>query len=84
METSIIVAIITGVLACVGSIGGQLVIAANARKKAETEQAVRDERTKMRLDGIEAKLDIHNGYAARFEEVAVSLAELRTELRLTH
>ena len=33
-----------------------------------------------RLDSIDKKLDEHNGYAQRFEEVAVSLAELRTEL----
>ena len=76
--TAVAVALITGICAVIG----QWLIARENKRKSDAEQAVRDERTKMRLDSIEAKLDEHNGYAKRFEEVAVSLAELRTELRL--
>lgn len=73
---SIIVAIITGLCAVLG----QYLIARENKRKADTEQAVKDAIFQQRLENIERKLDEHNGYAQRFEEVAVSLAELRTEL----
>ena len=85
MEQSIIVALITGICAVLG----QWLIARENKRKADTEQAVKDAKMEMRLDAIDAKftdvatrLDEHNSYAKRFEEVAVSLAELRTELEL--
>lgn len=78
MEQSIIVALITGICAVLG----QWLIARDNKRKADTEQAVKDAIMQQRLDTIEKKLDEHNGYAKRFEEVAVSLAELRTELEL--
>lgn len=73
---SIIVAAITGICAVIG----QWMIARKNRAEDETKQAVKDAIMEQRLDSIEKKLDEHNGYAQRFEEVAVSLAELRTEL----
>lgn len=73
---SIIVAAITGICAVIG----QWMIARKNRAEDETKQAVKDAIMEQRLDSIEKKLDEHNGYAKRFEEVAVSLAELRTEL----
>lgn len=76
MEQSIIVALITGICAVIG----QWLIARENKRKADTEQAVKDALMQERLDGIVKRLDEHNNYAARFEEVAVSLAELRTEL----
>lgn len=76
MEQSIIVALITGVCAVIG----QWLIARENKRKSDTEQAVKDALIQQRLDSIDKKLDEHNGYAQRFEEVAVSLAELRTEL----
>lgn len=76
MEQSIIVALITGICAVIG----QWLIARENKRKADTEQAVKDALMQQRLDSIDKKLDEHNGYAKRFEEVAVSLAELRTEL----
>ena len=78
METAIVVAIITGVC----SVVGQWLIASKNRREDETKQAVKDALMEARLDSIDKKLDEHNGYAQRFEEVAVSLAELRTELKL--
>lgn len=79
METAVLVAIITGVC----SVIGQWLIARKNREEEETRQAVKDALMEARLDSIDKKLDEHNGYAKRFEEVAVSLAELRTELKAT-
>lgn len=54
--------------------------AAAARKDAEArgkdEQELRD-----RLKSIEQKVDEHNGYAKRFEEIAVAISEIKTELK---
>ena len=76
MEQSIIVALITGICAVLG----QWLIARENKRKADTEQAVKEALLAERLDRLEAKVDEHNNYGKRFEEVAVSLAELRTEL----
>lgn len=75
---SIIVAIITGLCAVIG----QYMIYLKNKRESDARQQVRDAKTDMRLDAIETKLDEHNGYAKKFEEVAVALAELRTELKL--
>ena len=77
LETAIIVALITG--AC--SVVGQWIIAWSNKRKADAEQAVKDKETEMRLDRLESKIDEHNGYARRFEEIAVSIAEIKTELK---
>ena len=74
---SIIVAVITGFCAVLG----QWIIANKNRKEDETRREVERALTQAKLDAIEMKVDEHNGYAKRFEEVAVSLAELRTELK---
>lgn len=74
---SIIVAAITGICAVIG----QYLIARKNRAEDETKQAVKDALMEQRLDSIEKKLDEHNGYAKKFEEVAVKLAELSTEVK---
>ena len=78
METAIIVAVITGIC----SVAGQYMIYLKNKRESDARQQVRDAKTDMRLDAIETKLDEHNGYAKKFEEVAVAIAELRTELKL--
>lgn len=75
---SIIVAIITGLCAVLG----QWLIARDNKRKSDTEQAVKDALLAERLDRLESKVDEHNNYGKKFEEVAVSLAELRTELHV--
>lgn len=75
---SIIVAIITGVCAVIG----QWLIAKENKRKSDVERAVRDAHTEEILQRLEAKVDEHNGYAKRFEEVSVAIAELRTELKM--
>ena len=75
---SIIVAIITGTCAVLG----QWLIARENKRKSDMERAVRDAHVEEQLSRLEKKVDEHNGYAQKFEEVAVSLAELRTELKL--
>lgn len=75
---SIIVAIITGACAVLG----QWLIARENKRKSDMERAVRDAHVEEQLSRLETKVDEHNGYAKKFEEVAIAIAELRTELKL--
>lgn len=66
MSEVIIVAIITGLF----SVLGQWVISRE-----------REARMDERLKSVEKKLDIHNGYAEKFTEIQVSIAEISTEIK---
>ena len=89
METGIIVAIIAGFCSVLGSY-----LANRAgRKKSEQEKAVRDAQKDAELKAellaikneqvvIQEKLDEHNGYAKRFEEIAVAIGKIETKLEM--
>lgn len=81
MET-VIAALGGALIAGICSVIGQWFIAKSNKEKADTERAVRDALIDERDKRFEAKLDEHNGYAKRFEEVAVKLAEIETKLEL--
>ena len=76
---AIIVALITGVCSVVGN----FFVSKSYRTKAEQKREVDEAKVEMRLDSIEKKLDVHNGYAEKFGEISVTIAEILTELRLT-
>ena len=76
METSIIVAIITGLCAVIG----QYIIARQNKRQSDTERAVKDALLEQRLDRLEAKVDEHNGYAAKFAETCERLARIEQKL----
>jgi hypothetical protein len=38
----------------------------------------------MRLDSIEHKIDIHNGYAEKFGEIEKNITEINTKIHLWH
>lgn len=73
--------IIVAIIAAGGSIIGQWIISQNNRRKDEIANAVKETKNEMRLDSIEKKLDEHNGYAEKFGDIAVSLAEIRTQIK---
>lgn len=50
------------------------------RKKAAVEEALKDERLEQRLKNIEEKLDIHNGYAEKFEDMNAQLSDIKTDV----
>lgn len=80
MTEGVIIAIITGICAAIVAIIGQWGLLRKNRAEDAAEQARLDERTSNRLDAIEKKLDIHNGYAEKFGEIQVSLAVIRGEI----
>ena len=77
MSDSIIVALITGVCAVVG----QWLITHQQSEKRKTEDAVRDARLDDRLAGVEKRLDEHNNYAKRFEDIQVDIAVIKNDVK---
>lgn len=88
MSDAVLVAIITGAFAVLG----QWMIARNERKKRteadlekETQraiaEAVKDERLENRLQSIENKLDIHNGYAEKLGNIEKSIAVIENDIK---
>lgn len=77
MSDVIIVALITGVF----SVIGQWLISRQQTNKRKTDDAVRDARLEDRLKSVERKLDEHNGYASRFNEIGIDIAVIKNEIK---
>lgn len=79
----IVAPIITGIFAIIG----QYIISNKKAKEQEIKDAVRDQRIDDRLARIEEnqtrqekKLDEHNGYAKRFEEIEKAIIKIETKI----
>lgn len=72
----IVAPLITGVFAVIG----QYIITNKKSKEQEIKDAVRDQKTEDRLERIEDKLDEHNGYAKRFEEIEKAIVKIETKI----
>lgn len=77
LDTAVIVALITGICSVVGN----SLLSKSYRTKEEQRREVEEAKVEMRLDNIEKKLDIHNGYAEKFSDISVAMAEISTELK---
>ena len=80
MSDVIVVAIITGIC----SVVGQWLITRQQSQKRKVDDAVRDARLEDRLKSVERKLDEHNGYASRFNEIGIDIAVIKNELKNLH
>ena len=69
MSDSIIFAMITGAVALIGNYLLQ-----------RADRARLDQKTADRLDHLEKKIDIHNGYATKFEKIGQDIAKIMTTL----
>ena len=76
MESTITVAIITGVC----SIIGNYFISLKNKKEIEVRDAQREQKQSDRLDAIEHKLDIHNGYAEKLGDISISMAMMQKDI----
>lgn len=77
-------AIVVALIAAIGSVIGQALISRKAQREEDIKRAVLNERTSLRLDAIERKLDIHNGYAEKFGEIQIEIAEIRKDMQHFH
>ena len=80
MSDAILVAIITGAF----SVFGTWLLSRKAAKEKETADAVRDAKLDMRLENVERKLDLHNGYAERFAEIQTDIAVIKNDIKNFH
>lgn len=80
MWGNIAVALITGVLAVLGTYVGNVTISRKKTREEAIRDAKRDQELTDRLDRLEKKVDEHNGYAKRFEEIGKDIAVIKTEI----
>lgn len=85
-------AVITAIIVAISSIVCQVLINRgnrNKRSKEETEKqqqkaisaALKDQQLDLRLRSIENKLEIHNNYAERLQEIATSIAVIENDIK---
>lgn len=74
--TSIITATIT---ACF-TLAGTALMYRNKRKEDAVKDAVREQKQSDRLESIEHKLDIHNGYAEKLGAISESIVGIKKDI----
>lgn len=77
MSEGVLIALITGLCAVVG----QWLISRSQNEKRKVDDAVRDARLDDRLAGVERRLDLHNGYAERFNEIQTDIAVIKNDIK---
>jgi len=73
-------AIIVAIIMTAGTLLGQWLITRKNRREADAADAAKNQRINDRLERIEEKLDIHNGYAEKLGDIQRDIAVLRTEI----
>ena len=87
MDTSLLAYVVAPFITGIFAIIGQYIISNRKAKEQEIKDAVRDQKTDDRLARIEEnqirqekKLDEHNGYAKRFEELEKAIVKIETKI----
>lgn len=73
-------AVLGALITAVASVLVQLLINHNNFRKKKVDDAVRDALLEKRLENIEHKLDIHNGYAEKLGKIEKDIAVISNEL----
>lgn len=74
-------AVMGALITAVASVIVQFLINANNNRRKKVEDAVRDALMEKRLESIEHKLDIHNGYADKLGNIETSIAVISNEIK---
>lgn len=82
MSESVLVAIITGILAVLGTYVGNVAISRKKSRQDAIREAKREQNLDDRLDRLEKKVDEHNGYAKKFEDIGKDIAVIKTEIEI--
>lgn len=80
MIESVAVAIITGSLAVLGAYVGNVTIARKKTREDAIREAEREARQSVIMERLEKKVDEHNGYAKKFEDIGKDIAVIKTEI----
>jgi len=73
-------AIIVAIIAALGSVLGQWLISRKQAQDRAVAEAERETKLEMRLQSVEKKLDEHNGYAKKFEDIGKDIAVIKVKL----
>lgn len=73
--------VLAALIGAIASIIVNVITASNARKKRAVEEAVRETKLDNRLESIENKLDIHNGYAEKLGGIQVDIAVIKNDIK---
>lgn len=76
MTEAIIVAIITGAF----SFAGNVILNKKKSQEDAIKDAQREQRQSDRLESIEHKLDIHNGYAEKLGKISESMVAMQKDI----
>lgn len=80
MSLDILVPVLVATVTGAFSVAGTWLITHQKAKQDSIDNAVREQRQMMRLDQLEKKVDIHNGYAKRFGEIEKSIVRIETKI----
>lgn len=80
MIESVAVAIITGSLAVLGAYVGNVAITRKKTREDAIREAEREARQSVIMERLEKKVDEHNGYAKKFEDIGKDIAIIKTEI----
>lgn len=72
--------IITALIAAAASVLGVFITTSKARKADSIKAAVAQQKQNDRLESIEHKLDIHNGYAEKFGDITNTLIAMQKDI----
>lgn len=77
MSDTVLVALITGACAVIG----QWLISRKQNQDRAISEAVRDAKLEDRLKSVERKLDEHNGYAEKINEICRDIAVIKNDIK---
>lgn len=80
MSDTILVAILTGAFSVVGSYVANKTISEKKSKEDDIKAAQREQRQQDRLEAIEHKLDIHNGYAEKLGSIQNDITAIHKDI----
>lgn len=87
MDASILAYIVAPIITGIFAVLGQYIISKKKAQEQEIKDAVREQKIDDRLARIEEnqarqekKLDEHNGYARRFEEIEKAIVKIETKI----
>lgn len=87
MDITSVTSIVVALISSAGGIIGAALAVKKGNRESEIKDALREQRQSDRLDRIEEKMselskkvDIHNGYAEKFGEVAKSLVGMSKDI----
>ena len=79
--TAALISLVSAVIVAVIGLVGNVAINRKGKKEKAAEDAAYRARLEMRMDAIEHKLDIHNGYAEKLGGIRTDIAVIKERIK---